>query len=111
MGLVTEIIIRSGPHHRGSARGDPAAVVADFRLVWRSRPFYALAIFLAPPKKLRARKGVGYARLILGLHEGRKRGRSTSHPAWTVPQSATGYWLSLHKLSAGLSDYLSVAPC
>ena len=29
--LFTEIIIRSGPHHRGSARGDPAAVVADFR--------------------------------------------------------------------------------
>ena len=26
-------------------------------------------------------------------------------PAWTVPQSATGYWLSSHKLSAELSDY------
>ena len=29
--MYTEIIIRSGPYHRGSARGDPAAVVADFR--------------------------------------------------------------------------------
>ena len=28
MVLVT-VIIRSGPHHRGSVRGDPAAVVAD----------------------------------------------------------------------------------
>ena len=28
-------VIRSGPHHRGgSARGDPAAVVADFRSAW-----------------------------------------------------------------------------
>ena len=68
MVLVT-VIIRSGPHHRGSARGDPAAVVAD------CSPASGVAV-----------------QVILV-------------PVWTVPQSATVYWLSLHKLSAELSDY------